>query len=105
VKLSVVIPDEQLDELAERIAARVTPAAATAAPERWQTVGLPELAEMLGRSERWCREQTKAAHDPLPFLLLGDGSRRFDVDDVRAWARRRRVPADGEGEPRLRLAR
>lgn len=73
--------------------------------ETWRTIGLDELSQRLGRSERWCRERTKDGSDPLPFIKLGDGSLRFDVDDVRAWARRRRVPAvddEGESVPQLK---
>ena|SRR6266550_403007 len=99
--MKLEIPDELLDDFAGRVAERLAelaPAAAGSSPETWRTVGLPELAEMLGRSERWCRQQTKNPRDPLPYLRLGDGSKRFDVDDVRVWARRRRVPADDEAE-------
>lgn len=100
--------EQLITAIAEQIAPRVAAALAghEQAPteiEPWRTIGLPEAAERLGRSERWVRERTKDAADPLPFLRLGDGSLRFDADDVRAWARRRRVPAvDEEQEPRLK---
>jgi hypothetical protein len=98
------------EQLAPRVAAEL--AGVQAAPtEAWRTIGLAELAERFGRSERWCRERTKDKEDPLPRLVLDGGSLRFDVDDVRAWARRRRVPAQEDdargplaGAPRLRLA-
>jgi hypothetical protein len=68
-----------LTAIAEQIAPRVaaTLAGHEQAPteiEPWRTIGLPEAAERLGRSERWVRERTKDAADPLPFLRLGDGS-------------------------------
>src|SRR4051812_1057686 len=91
-----------LDDVAERVAAKLTaagkPTAQEGQREPWRTIGLAEVAEMLGRSERWVRERAKDPLAPLPRLALDGGSMRFDPDDVRAWARRRRVPAIGDSE-------
>ena len=51
---------------------------------------------MLGRSERSVHTYVKDRG--LPYIRLDGGALAFDPDDVRAWARARRVPA-AEDDP------
>ena len=86
--------EELVDEIAERISARVLvglerPPAAESEP--WRLVDVEEVAARLGRSRRWVHGAVKERG--LPFVRLDGGALAFDLDDVRAWARDRRVPA------------
>jgi len=48
-----------------------------------------ETARRLGRCTKWIREKAKAGE--LPYVRLDGGALMFDPDDVRAFARARRV--------------
>ena len=70
-------------------------------PELMRWAG--ETLRRLGRSERWIRERVKRLE--LPCIRLDGGALAFDVDDLRAFARARRVPASNDEEaPARRLA-
>lgn len=81
-----------VDELAPRVAAelaeRLSPPAAA---EPWRLVGVDAVAAALGRSRRWVHGAVKERG--LPFVRLDGGALAFDLEDVRAWALDRRVPA------------
>jgi predicted DNA-binding transcriptional regulator AlpA len=62
-------------------------------PEAWRLLNVAQVAELLGRSPRWVHGAVK--DKGLPYIRLDGGALAFDVDDVRAWARARRVPEAG----------
>jgi hypothetical protein len=79
------------EELAPRIAAEVAaqlppPPAA----EPWHLLDLEEAADRIGRSTRWVRERAKRGD--LPFVRLDGGRLAFELDDLRVFARDRRIP-------------
>ncbi len=86
------------DLVAERLAARLAdgPPAHTreAAANGWRLLSVEEVAEVLGRSPRWVHDAV--ATRGLPTVHLdARGGRMFELEAVQAWARRRRVPAEG----------
>jgi hypothetical protein len=96
----VNVPAELLDRLvadfADALAPRIAVEIAARVPspvvaEPWRLVGVDKVASALGRSKRWVHGAVKERG--LPFVRLDSGSLRFDLDDVRAWALDRRVPA------------
>ena len=82
-----------LDALAEELAPRVAAAlngrgpSAPEEPEPWRLFDLKEAAARLGRSERWVR-QRKAQ---IGYVRLDGGALAFDLEDLRGFARARRV--------------
>jgi excisionase family DNA binding protein len=94
-----------LDEVAERVAQRV--AALVQGSDRgggseaqaWRLLTLEEVAERLGRSPRWVRDQVKAGE--LARIRLDGGAFAFDLEDVQAFARARRLPSDSVPPVRL----
>lgn len=92
------------DALAPRVAAELA-GAGRAEPlggEPWRLLDLEEAAERLGRSTRWVRERAKRGE--LPFVRLDGGALAFLVEDLEAFARARRVPAeDGSLAGRLQV--
>jgi excisionase family DNA binding protein len=88
--------DVLLDLVVERL---VSPIAAELAAlpraepeaEAWHLLTVQEVAARLGRSARWVRERAKRGD--LPFVRLDGGALAFEIDDVRAFAQARRVPA------------
>jgi excisionase family DNA binding protein len=92
------------DALAPRIAAeQAAKATAPTADERdpWRLLGVEEVAERLGRSTRWVRDRAKRGE--LPWIKLDGGALAFDLADVQAFARARRVSADDAGSLAGRL--
>jgi excisionase family DNA binding protein len=87
-----------LDLVAERLASRVAAALAIAAPddvqqaEPWRLLDVSEAAARLNRSTRWIRERAKRGD--LPFVRLDGGALAFELEDVQAFARARRISAD-----------
>jgi excisionase family DNA binding protein len=95
----VNVPDVLLVEVVDRIAGALAPRLSDAlvaccerpAPEPWRLLDVDEVAATLGRSRRWVHGAVKERG--LPFVRLDGGALAFDPEDVRAWARARRVPA------------
>ena len=83
--------DFVLDDLALRVAERLATSNGHVpeAPEPWRLLTLEEAAACLTRSTRWVRERVKAGD--LAYVRLDGGAFAFDPDDVRAFARGRRV--------------
>lgn len=89
--------DFSVEELAERLAAILLEHdAAPPAGEPWRLLDVGEVAVVLGRSRRWVHGAVKDRG--LPFIRLDGGALAFDLEDVRTWARARRVPAE-MGDP------
>jgi hypothetical protein len=86
-----------LDVVADRIAKRVVEqfgpgAGEPSEPDPWHLLDVEAVGAMLGRSKRWVHGAVKERG--LPHIRLDGGALAFDPDDVRAWARARRVPAE-----------
>ena len=83
--------DVILDELAGRVASRLAETNGTepAAPEPWRLLTLEQAAERLTRSTRWVRDRVKAGD--LARVRLDGGAYAFDPDDLREFARARRI--------------
>jgi len=101
--------DDFIDVVAERmvstIMARLERSDSHGEAVEWRLRNVSEIAERLGRSERWVRQAVKDRG--LPVTRLDGGGLAFDLDDVREWANARRIPA-GDGDPladRLRPVR
>jgi Helix-turn-helix domain len=89
-ELLLNLPDELLDEIAERMAA-VLPQN-DAREESWRLLGLDEAATRLGRSTRWVRDRVKAGD--LPYIRLDGGALAFELADLQAFVWARRVAAE-----------
>lgn len=88
---------EFVELVAAEVAARLGPPPSPPPPEEpWRLLDVEEAAARLGRSTRWIRERAKRGE--LPHIRLDGGALAFDVDDLRAFARARRVPAE-DGDP------
>jgi len=89
-----------LDLMAEQLAPRIAAELADAFPEEhaeaepWRLLDVADAAARFGRSTRWVREQAKRGQ--LPFVRLDGGPLAFQLEDVQAFARARRISA---GEP------
>jgi hypothetical protein len=84
--------EQFVDELAARVAARVTELGGEStaqARESWRLWNLEETSSALGRSERWVRERAKSGE--LAFVKLDGGALAFLPADVEAFAEARRV--------------
>jgi excisionase family DNA binding protein len=107
---AVVLPPEPLGQLldlvVEQLAPRIAAELANGLPqvepanEPWHLLNVEEVAARVGRSTRWVRERAKRGQ--LPFVRLDGGALAFELEDVQAFARARRVSA---GEPLLRAGR
>ena len=88
--------DFPVEELAQRVAELLAERGQSPPPgEPWRLLGVDEVAAVLGRSRRWVHGAVKERG--LPHIRLDGGALAFDLEDVRAWALARRVPA-AEGE-------
>lgn len=92
--ISVELVDQVVAALAEQLAPRVAAELAAASSptsdaEAWRLLSLGEAARMLGRSERQVRNWAKSGE--LVVVRLDGGDLRFDPDDLREFARSRRV--------------
>lgn len=81
------VPVELVEAIAEAVAARLE--LPRAHSEAWRLLDVTETAAMLGRSTRWVRDRAKIGD--LPWVRLDGGALAFDPDDVREFARSRRV--------------
>jgi hypothetical protein len=103
-------PDDSLEKLidvfAERLFSRVAADQAGKLPiatpdaESWSLLDVHEVAARVGRSTRWVRERAKSGQ--LPFIRLDGGALAFELEDVKALARARRISAS---EPTALAAR
>jgi Helix-turn-helix domain len=89
-----------LDVLLDLVVERLVPSIAAelaalpkAEPETepWRLLTVEDVAARLGRSARWVRDRAKRGD--LPFVRLDGGALAFEIEDVRAFAQARRVPA------------
>jgi predicted DNA-binding transcriptional regulator AlpA len=74
--------------IAAELASHNRPAPAS---EPWRLLNADEVATRLGRSTRWVRERAKRGQ--LPSIRLDGGAFAFDLEDVQAFARARRISA------------
>jgi excisionase family DNA binding protein len=96
-ELTLHVPDELVDAIARRVVAEFAAVPqAEAGGEPWRLLNVEEAAARLGRSTRWVRERAKRGE--LPSVRLDGGALAFDVEDLRAFARARRVGPDLVGE-------
>jgi excisionase family DNA binding protein len=99
-QLVAALAEELVPRLALELAAQLPPLPAA---EPWHLLDLEQAAERLGRSTRWVRERAKRGD--LPFVRLDGGRLAFELDDLREFARDRRIPlarrlqANGNGAP------
>ena len=61
-------------------------------PGSWRLLDTAQAAALLTRSERWLRERAKRGD--LPYVKLDGGPFAFDIDDLRAFVKARRVPLE-----------
>ena len=80
-----VLAEEIAPRVAELVAEQVTPAQAA---EPWRLLSVADAAVRLGRSAKWVREH----RDEIGWVKLDGGAFAFDVEDLRRFARARRVP-------------
>jgi len=85
---------ELADALAPRVVALLDEGRKPAPLEPWRLLDVEETARRLGRSTRWVRERAKRGD--LPSIRLDGGALAFDLRDLQAFARRRRIPAPPE---------
>jgi predicted DNA-binding transcriptional regulator AlpA len=78
-----------VEAVAERVASLVLVELATPTTEPWRLLTLEEVAARLGRSTRWVRERVKRGD--LPRVRLDEGAFAFELADVQAFARERRI--------------
>ncbi len=91
--MKIEVSDFPVDEIAQRVAAILHGKGLDPSPgESWRLLSVDEVAASLGRSRRWVHGAVKDRG--LPFIRLDGGALAFDLDDVRTWARGRRVPAE-----------
>jgi predicted DNA-binding transcriptional regulator AlpA len=93
VTLRLELPEEAIvglvETIAERVAVRVLEGEQAEASKPWRLLTLEEVAARLGRSTRWVRERVKRGD--LPRVRLDEGAFAFELEDVRAFARERRI--------------
>lgn len=93
VQLVLSVPQGVTEALAKELIAEVQRALATPiSHDPWRLWDLRETAKRLGRSERWVR--TRVKQGDIPRIRLDGGALMFDPDDVRRFARNRRVPGE-----------
>jgi excisionase family DNA binding protein len=89
--------DWLIDLVLERFVPPIAAELATALPklepinEPWRLLTVDDVATRLGRSTRWVRERVKQGE--LPFVRLDAGALAFELEDVQAFARSRRISA------------
>lgn len=76
-------------ELAGIVREEIARADFSGGAEVWRLLSLDDVCERLGRSERQVREWVKTGE--LACIRLDAGALRFDIDDVQAFARGRRI--------------
>lgn len=96
---SQLLLEQFVDEIAERVVARLELRAAVEEP--WRLLTLEEAAARLGRSERTVRGWVKAG--ALHHVRLDGGALAFELEDLRAFAEARRVSAEDAGSLSVRF--
>ena len=87
-ELAFPIPEELVEAVAERVAELVVEKMpAPAAEEPWRVYTVDQVAAKLGRSTRWVRDRK----DLIGWVKLDDGAFAFELEDVRRFARERRI--------------
>ena len=86
--------DLLLQQLTTSIVATLTSelVAAQPQPQAWSLLNVHEAAAYFQRSTRWVRQQAKRGQ--LPFVRLDGGALAFELEDIQAFARARRIAAD-----------
>lgn len=85
------IPDEALEAVAARVAELVVEALpARSAEEPWRLLTVEAAAARLGRSTRWVRDRK----DAIGWVRLDGGALAFELEDVRRYARERRIACE-----------
>jgi hypothetical protein len=79
-----VLAEAIAPRVAELVAEQVTPARLE---EPWRLLSVEEAAQRLGRSTRWVRDHK----DVIGWVRLDGGAFAFDIEDLRRFARERRV--------------
>lgn len=85
------VVDRVAAEVAERVRVELDEALPVTAPEPWRLLTADEVAERLGRSKRWVHQSIRERG--LPYVRIDGGALGFELEQVRAWARTRQVPA------------
>lgn len=93
MNFEVRFPDDLVEAVATAVAERLADAGNSEAATEWRLLTLDEAAQRLTRSTRWLRERAKRGD--LPHVRLDGGALAFDPDDVREFARARRVGLPG----------
>lgn len=76
------------EQLAPRIAELVVKAMPVPAPEEpWRLLTVDEVSGRLGRSTKWVRKHK----DAIGWVRLDRGALAFELEDVRRFARERRI--------------
>jgi predicted DNA-binding transcriptional regulator AlpA len=98
---TVLLPPEPLGQLLELVVEQLAPRVASElasvlpqvepASEPRRLLDVNEVAARLGRWTRWVRERAKRGQ--FPFVRLDGGALAFELEDVQAFARARRVSA------------
>lgn len=92
------VVDEMAEVIAGRVVERLAPMEQSNGEPDWRLLNLEQAAERLGRSTRWVRERVRRGE--LPYVRLDGSAFAFELDDLQAFARRRRV--DGMDDLRTR---
>jgi excisionase family DNA binding protein len=82
-----------IETVAAEIASKVQEQVRASTPvhgEPWRLLDVDEVATMLGRSRRTIHSFVRDRG--LPTIRLDGGALAFDPDDVKQWAKARRVP-------------
>jgi phage-related baseplate assembly protein len=98
-EVSAQVNDDALRPLVDMLADAIAPRVAdevsrllTLEPEQrepWRLLTLEEAAARLGRSTRWTRERKER----IGYVRLDGGALAFELEDLRGFARARRVGA------------
>jgi hypothetical protein len=88
-EFGITLPDDVVEAIAAAIAHELAgclpPESETAEP--WRLFSLEDAAARLGRSTRWVRERK----EQIGYVRLDGGALAFELEDLQAFARLRRV--------------
>jgi hypothetical protein len=90
-ELTVQLPPALLEQVAERVAELVAEelshAVSNFGEEPWHLLTVDEAAKRLGRSTRWVRDHKEL----IGWVRLDRGALAFELEDMRQFARERRI--------------